>query len=118
MPEYIRPRRVTVETDGDFSLLIAAILLAGAAISAAAAVITDVLFAVLVCLGVAVAGSLAILAAVLRRNRAVLYVPEPPRAVPDLRAPALGASRPAEVEGARRTALLGIVLSDETEVPR
>lgn len=115
MPVFIRPARVTVDEGGGVAAWVILAIVGGGVLYAIWSLIGDIVLALGITVAVAVAGLSVILWAVLRRNRAVLYVPEPPRAVPDLRAPALGASRPAAVEGARPTALLGIVLNDETE---
>jgi len=68
VPVFIRPARVTIDEGGSPLAVVAGVIVLAAIISGAAALIADLLTAILIALAVAVAGSLAVLVIVLRRS--------------------------------------------------
>jgi len=100
MPVFIKPARVTIDEGGNPLAAIAGVIVLAAIISGAAALIADLLTAILIALAVAVAGSLAVLVIVLRRSglglgqRPAPLEARPAAAIPQPERPAI---RPARI---------------------
>jgi hypothetical protein len=77
MPVYHRPARVVIDEGGSPLAAIAAVIALAVIISAASAIITDVLTAILIALAAVVLGSLGVLAIVLRRGGVAITQPPP-----------------------------------------
>lgn len=106
MAVFIRPARVIVEEGGSIWPAILAVVALAVVVSSAAAVVADIITALAIVTGVAVAGSLTVLAIVLRRNgvAVVQFPPAPARvtvtARPAVAVPAI--SEPRAIEAPRR----------------
>jgi hypothetical protein len=82
---------------------------------AAAAVIADTLAVVLVTLGLLNLGGAAVFAVLIRRNRAPLWRPERPAAIPATRLYQLDAGSPAAISTRRPATVTAIILTPEGE---
>jgi hypothetical protein len=100
VPVYIRPARVEITEGGGSIAVVIGVIALAAVISGAAALITDLITAILIATAVLVAGSLTVLVVVLRRTgfgvASTLLLPEPPpaRAVIHRQPGAIEAPRP------------------------
>lgn len=114
MPVFIRPRRVIVD-EGGSGFLVAAVLAAGAGVVAIGSVLGDIIVAALVTVGVLAVAGVAVLAYLLRRDRAALCSPVRPGVAGPGRSPAVGDGRPAAVEGAPPVVIPGLVLDRQDQ---
>jgi hypothetical protein len=105
MPVFRNPRLVVVDEGGGAGAAIAAVIGVAVVVSAAGALIADLVTAILICAVVAVLGSLGVLAVVLRRGRGRtgLYAPESDRPAAPTQPAVLEAARPPAIETARQS---------------
>jgi hypothetical protein len=112
MPVFIRPARVEI-TEGSSPGAVVLVVLAVIAASAITSVLADIIVALAVAAGLAVAGSAAVLVYVLRRDRSIVTAPG--RVLPG-RPPAV-ITGPARPSIDQRRMLPGVVISDREAAP-